>query len=251
MQKEEQSKEGLDSLTCPSFNYYFTDDKRTQNDDALSSFRAAQNDDADFEFAAFREELGFGFPFDDVVFPLFSKDRRSGGSDAAVLRFPITGEELQRSERESSQSSSEEDESEQVPAAATFCAWRRNSPPPPPATGKCKKSKSTGSSSVKKWKLLNLLRRSNSEGEESLMFLAPSPARVPEKKKVNARLSFDGAGKSLAGGGEKKAAVSAHEALYVRNRELRSIGKKKSFLPYKPNLVGFCTGRFTKEFSSS
>ena len=263
MQKEEQEKEYLESLTCPSFNCYSTDElpgiaqSRIQKDDA--SFSASQNDDPDFEFAAFRDEA-FEFSNDDAVFPLFNsdvaRDRRnsvSGGldSDAAVLRFPITGEELRRGEHDpslspSSESSSEADELEVVPAG-TYCLWRSNSPQASPR--KCKKSNSTGSSSsLKKWKLLDLLRRSNSEGKESLMILTPAP----EKKNVNERWSIEVAGKSKGNGfaGEKKVAVSPHEALYLRNRELRMVDKKKSFLPYKPGLVGFCTSRLGKAFPS-
>ncbi|KAK7339465.1 hypothetical protein VNO77_20136 [Canavalia gladiata] len=262
MQKEEQdiNKEYLDSLLCPSFNSYTTDQlagiadqvgrdhKRTQNDDA---FTVLQNDDTDFEFAAFQDE---GF-FDDVVFPLFNRDLLreprssvSGGRDSsfAVLRFPIAGGEVGRRERApSSESSSEADELERVPAG-TYCVWTPNSPQASPS--KCKKSNSTGSSSSKKWKLLDLLRRSNSEGKESFMFLTASS----EKKKVKEQWSIEVAGKSKTKGfsGEKKVAVSAHEALYVRNRELKRLDKKRSFLPYRPDLVGFYTGRLGKAFPS-
>lgn len=261
MQNVEQEKEYLDSLTCPSFNCYFTDplanqvgtqDRvRAQNDDA---FCASLNDDPDFEFAAFRNEP-FSDDYDDAVFPLFnSSDLVSAaaagrGSSAAVLRFPITGGELRRSEAEAdpaaSESSSDAEELEGVPAG-TYCVWTPNSPRASP--GKCEKSNSTGSSSAKKWKLLDLLRRSNSEGKESLAFLAAAP----EKRKMNERWSIEVAGKAKGKGfaGEKKVAVSAHEALYVRNRELRKIDKKKSFLPYKPELLGFCTRRLAKAFPS-
>lgn len=252
MQKEEQEKEYLESLTCPSFNCYSTDQL------AGIAQNRTQNDDPDFEFAAFRDEA---FSGDDAIFPLFNsevaRDRRnrvSGGRDsgAAVLRFPITGEELRRSEHDplpapSSESSSEADELERVPAG-TYCVWRPNSPQASP--GKCKKSNSTGSSSSKKWKLLDLLYRSNSEGKESFVFLTPAPA--PEKKRANQRWSIEVAEKSKGKGfsGKKKAPVSVHEALYLRNRELRMVDKKKSFLPYKPGLVGFCTNRLGKAFPS-
>ncbi|KAL2320118.1 hypothetical protein Fmac_029087 [Flemingia macrophylla] len=236
MQKLEQDKECLDSLTCPSFNCYFTDQLagvRTQNDDAFS---ASLNDDPDFEFAAFRAE-----PFsDDAVFPLFN---RLAASSAALLRRRRSENENDPPAAAAESSESEDGELEGVPAG-TYCLWTPNSPQASP--GKCKKSNSTGSSSARKWKLLDLLRRSNSEGKESFAFLT-------EKKKANERWSIEVAGKAkgkgFAGGG-KKAAVSAHEALYVRNRELKRIDNKKSFLPYKPDLVGFCTRRLGKAFPS-
>ncbi|XP_027926844.1 uncharacterized protein LOC114183878 [Vigna unguiculata] len=252
MQKEQQ-KEYLDSMTCPSFNYYTTVQLAVVDNQVGQDHNRTQNDDASFEFAAFRDEACF----DDAFFPIFNhkiqnRQRSSiaGGRDSgtAVLRFPITGDDIHRSEHnplpaplsDSSSSSSEVDELEGVPAA-TYCVWTPNSP------RKCKKSNSTGSSS-KKWKLLDLLRRSNSERKESYLFLTAAS----EKKRMNERWSIEVAGKPKDNGfaEKKKAAVTAHEALYVKNRELRMIDKKKSFLPYKPNLVGFCTRRFGKTFSS-
>ncbi|BAT73598.1 hypothetical protein VIGAN_01110000 [Vigna angularis var. angularis] len=76
--------------------------------------------------------------FDDAFFPIFNHKIPStqgssiaGGRDsgAAVLRFPITGDDLHRSEHDllqvplsDSSSSSEADELEGVPAA-TYCMW--------------------------------------------------------------------------------------------------------------------------------
>ncbi|KAK7373245.1 hypothetical protein VNO80_06644 [Phaseolus coccineus] len=246
MQKE-QDKEYLDSMTCPSFNYYSTVQLAViENQDHNRTL----NDDTTFEFAAFRDEACF----DDAFFPIFNGKIPSshgstiaGGRDAgsAILRFPITGKDLCQGGHDPltappSESSSEADELEGVPAE-TYCVWTPNSP------RKCKKSNSTGSSS-KKWKLLDLLRRSNSEGKESFLFLTTAS----EKKRVNERWSIEVGGKPKGNGlaNKKKAAVTAHEALYVKNRELRMIDKKKSFLPYKPDLVGFFTRRFGKTFPS-
>lgn len=251
MQKE-QEKEYLDSMTCPSFNYYTTIQLAVVDNQVGQDHFRTLNDDASFEFAAFRDEACF----DDAFFPIFNRKISSrqgssiaGGRDsgAAVLRFPISGDDLHRSENDlllvpmsDSSSSSEADELEGVPAA-TYCVWTPNS------RRKCKKSNSTGSSS-KKWKLFDLLRRSNSEGKESYLFLTAAS----EKKRMNERWSIEVAEKPKGNGfaEKKKAAVTAHEALYVKNRELRMINKKKSFLPYKPNLVGFCTRRFGKTFPS-
>ncbi|KAK7293338.1 hypothetical protein RJT34_16201 [Clitoria ternatea] len=259
MQKEQKlNEEYSDSFLCPSFNYYSTDqiagiadqvvpaDKKAQTVDA---FVASINDAADFEFAAFPDEVFF----DDTVFPLFNRDLPSegrnsvaGGHDsiAKVLRIPITGGEICRSERAPSSESSSEDELERVPAG-TYCVWTPNSPQASPS--RCKKSNSTGSSSAKKWKLLDLLRRSNSERKEAPMLVTA----VPEKRmKDQWSNEVTGKVKAKGFGGKKKVAVSAHEALYLRKRELRIVDKKKSFLPYRPDLVGFCTSRLSKAFPS-
>ncbi|XP_057440506.1 uncharacterized protein LOC130732486 [Lotus japonicus] len=217
MQKEEQviaitnSNEHLDSFLCPSFNSYSTDQLAGI---AAQVGRDNLNDDTDFEFVAFQETAD-----DDAVFPLFNRDhlKDNHSSDTSALT-------IRRSERD----------------------------PPPPTLSGCRKSNSTGSWSSKRWKLLDLLRRSNSDGRESLGSLTPSPSKNKAKEQWNSG-SVEVTGKSKAKGfadGGKKAPVSAHEALYVRNRELRRMATKKSFLPYKPELVGFCTRRLGKAFPS-
>ena len=289
MQKEElqgTDNEVLDSYMCPSFNSYSTDQLatiaeqvgqvhyRAQNDDV---FTPRQNDDFDFEFVAFRKADDEGVFFDDTVFPLFDREllrehRNSSGSDssaakdAAAFRFPmgrllIGGGDGRRSESHpppprssSSSSSSESDDLEGIPAG-TYCVWTPNSPQASPS--RCKKSNSTGSSSPKRWKLLDLLRRSNSAGKESLVILR-APSSSPAKKKEKEQWSVgrvEVAGKPKAkgssGAGEKKkVSLPAHEALYLRNRELRRVDKKRSFLPYRQDLVGFCTSRLGKTFPS-
>ncbi|XP_020203215.1 uncharacterized protein LOC109788799 [Cajanus cajan] len=234
MQKEER-EESVDSLVCPSFSAYSSDalhrvaDQVTRNDDRFSQ----NDDDDDFEFVAFGKVAeGVFLDAASPAFPIFDRDlaapegdggRRSSGEEA----IQITLGKLLMDDSPSCSSSEVEDELENVPPG-TYCVWK----PKATAALPCRKSKSTGSSSSRRWKLLDLLRRSNSEGKESVVFLTPSA-----KKK-------DGGGKKVAasGGGERKltAAVSAHEALYVRNREMRREDKRRSYLPYRQDLVGFC-----------
>ncbi|XP_061352932.1 uncharacterized protein LOC133297751 [Gastrolobium bilobum] len=177
-----------------------------------------------------------------------------GASDSTVaaLQFLMAKLLIGGGERDpvapSSESSSEVDDLEGV-QAGTYCVWTPNSPQASP--NRCKKSNSTGSSSTsKRWKLLDLLRRSNSDRKESFVFLTPLPSTKKMKEQwssgsieVAGKLSANGFG---GNGGEKKVAVSAHEALYVRNRELRKVDKKRSFLPYRQDLVGFCSKTFGK-----
>lgn len=80
-----------------------------------------------------------------------------------------------------------------------------------------------------------MLRRSNSEGKDSFVFLTP--------KKVATRVE-----KAEVGLKEKKAKKpaketlsSAHEAFYLRNRAMKEEDKRRTYLPYRQDLVGFWT----------
>ncbi|OIW01927.1 hypothetical protein TanjilG_14160 [Lupinus angustifolius] len=222
-------KEDLESLPCPSFNYYFTDPVAG----ITEQVRSPLNDDTDFEFTAFKNTIDSeeGF-FNDTVFSLVNYDlsehRSTGGEHdstaaqkSAAIQVPMARLLTGASDLPpppSSESSSEADDLEGL-SAQTYCLWSPNSPQASPKI--CQKSNSTGSSSLKPCKLLDFLRRSNSEGKGSFMLMTS----------VKKRKSFIGR--------EKKAPVSsALEALYVRNRESKSVDKIKSFLPYRKNLFG-------------
>ncbi|RDX79557.1 hypothetical protein CR513_40007, partial [Mucuna pruriens] len=237
MQKEREES-AVESFVCPSFSAYSSNtlddiaDKVTRNDN-----RFLQNDDdADFEFVAFRKVAdGVFFDAATPAFPIFDRDLAAvEGEDDGAAAIQVTLGKLLLDDSTSCSSSEMEDELENVPPG-TYCVW---TPKPAPATP-CRKSKSTGSSSSKRWKLLDLLRRSNSEGKESVVFLTPS---LNSAKKKGAKSESVARKKVPAsGGGEKKIpAVSAHEALYVRNREMRRGDKRRSYLPYRQDLVGFC-----------
>ncbi|XP_052195223.1 uncharacterized protein LOC127803192 [Diospyros lotus] len=231
----------------------------------------AADEEDDFEFAFARgddpdvtaEEI---FPGGQVrhVFPIFNRDlvvrddERSRGAgagagadklDVSTLRLPL--KQLFSEDRDDrdppSSSSSDADELEGVPEG-TYCVWRPKVVEASP--GRCKKSHSTGSSS-KRWKFRDLLRRSNSEGKDAFVFLTPKnrdqKADRPEgtevpKQRRNSADGFKASGKTKAKGlatGGEKASSSAHEAFYVRNRASKEGDKRKSYLPYRQDLVGF------------
>lgn len=103
----------------------------------------------------------------------------------------------------------------------------RASPAAAPELGK--KSYSTGFS-----KLLRFgekIRRSSSDGKEALVFLRSA--------------SSGSGGEKAKGKGEKrtkgKTASDCHERLYARNRAENEMNKRKSYLPYRSNLMGFFT----------
>ncbi|KAI4348163.1 hypothetical protein L6164_008919 [Bauhinia variegata] len=287
-----QKPEEVDSLVCPSFNCYSSDglvdvaDRVTRDKTSADDHRSDNDTDNDgsypnnndFEFVTLRKAAD-GVFFDGCVgpvFPVFNQDllredESSGGQgqvaeeDVMALQFPMrrflnVGNDNQRRDRDPpSSSSSEVDEVEEIPPGS-YCVWTPNSAKASP--NRCKKSNSTGSSSFKRWKLLDLLRRSNSDGKnrDSLVFLTPSSSnpgsnlmKKKEKKAENSKEQLSTNSSKVTGkkkgngsavavavtGGEKKVPVSAHEAFYVRNRELKKADKRRSYLPYRQDLVGF------------
>lgn len=289
--EEEEKESVVDTLVCPSFSTYSSviadiadqvtrDHLQSQNDnrfDANDHRRYLNDAENDFEFVAFRKASDEVFfeGYAGPVFPIFNRDlvtpttecdtdggiRRSGeddddDGDAVALRFPmrklLISDEDRRRDPPSS-SSSEVDDLDAIPAG-TYCVWTPKSPQASPS--RCKKSNSTGSSSSpssssKRWKLLDLLRRSNSEGKDTFVFLTPAKKNKKKKEEEEAKVENskerrDSVKNNEIGGGGRvagkkpPATVSAHESLYVRNREMRRVDKRRSYLPYKQGLVGFC-----------
>lgn len=121
--------------------------------------------------------------------------------------------EEQERDRDTSCSSSEADDLEGVPDGS-YCVWT------PHSSSSCKKSHSTGSSS-KRWRFRDLLYRSNSDGKDTFVFLTPS--KKAEKIPVRNNSSSSNSNK-------KKTTVV---------NKVAEENKRKSFLPYRKELVGF------------
>ncbi|KAG6390062.1 hypothetical protein SASPL_151540 [Salvia splendens] len=205
-----------DVCVCPSFSSYSSDRL------AETALRVAAGDD-DFEFALLRDDnykevSAAEFHHDGPVFPVFSRDliqisRGTEQSEQIPLRKLFAEEDRDRAP---SCSSSEEDELESVPAAALR---------------QCEKSKSTGSASRRRWKIRDLLlRRSRSDGKESIVFL------TPKRRGENPTLRSPEKGRG--GEGPDSASAAAREALYVRSRAVKEGEKSRSYLPYRRDLVG-------------
>ncbi|KAF1879476.1 hypothetical protein Lal_00005943 [Lupinus albus] len=246
MQKEEEKEKEKEKeyLTCPSFSTYSSNnlaniaDQLTQNDNHIHL-----NDDNSFEFVS--------LPSDQLFF-------NGGGwipgdeSDSLPLQFQmrnllISDEDHRRDSPSSSSSSSEVVELDGIPAS-TYCVWTPKSAQSVQASpNRCKKSNSTGSSASpsKRWKVLDLLRRSNSDGKNTFVFLKNNK----EVKSKNSKERHDSgssneiAGKKYSGGGEGKLpeTTSALEALYLgkRERRMKEKEKRKTYLPYKQHLIGY------------
>ncbi|XP_022961441.1 uncharacterized protein LOC111462022 [Cucurbita moschata] len=233
-------------------------------------------EDDDFEFVSFQkaeEQMIFDCPI-SPVFPIFNHHllEMSDGTEANELNHgnaPIVKFSLQKlmsddreHEREldgdlaCSSSTSEADELDMIPPG-TYCVWTPRSMEAA-ERGKCQKSNSTrsgsGSSSSRRWWLQNLLRRSNSEGGKNrLVFLTPSAKSesTTKKEEKTVKLGEDAnrkkscpeantvAGKSKVKRGVVEKTSSAHELFYVRNRMLKEGDKRRSYLPYRQDLVGF------------
>ncbi|KAL0737693.1 hypothetical protein Bca4012_013903 [Brassica carinata] len=149
----------------------------------------------------------------------------------------------------SSSDDDEEDDLDTIPSEI-YCSWtpERSAAEMSPSGG-CRKSKSTGSSSTstwskRRWRIRDLLKRSRSDGKQSLNFLdssnnrdepssSPSPKTTTTVKKE-----------------KEKEKVSAHERFYLRNKAMKEEDKKRSYLPYKQDLVGLFSNvsRFSKTF---
>ncbi|KAL6520256.1 hypothetical protein OROMI_032436 [Orobanche minor] len=248
-----------DAYKCPSFSSYSSDRlvEIAVRVAAGSSNDAVQNgEDEDFQFALVREDdkevLAEEFICDgqiESVFPVFDRDlllnnnrgEEYGGSKQSESRPTVPFGKIFIENRDGdnpvSCSQSEADAFDNIPEG-TYCVWRPKSADAQPSS-LCKKSNSTGSAS-KRWKFRDLLR-SNSEGKDSFVFLTPKngenkllvdiPGKAKGKKVVKG-------GGSASGAGFPKA-PSAHEALYVQNRAINEGNKKKSYLPYKRDLLGF------------
>ena len=246
MQKVEESV--MESLVCPSFSAYSSNTLDDIADQVIRNDVRFQENDTDFEFVAFRKVADGVFVDNNATpaFPIFDRDlataaeedsgegkRRASGEEDDVAAIQITlGKLLMDDSSPSCSSSVVEDELENVPPG-TYCVWTPRKASPAPATP-CRKSKSTGSSSSKRWKLLDLLRRSNSEGKESVVFLTPSSVNSAKKKGTKSETGKKS--RASSGGGEKRiAAVPAvsrcrRRKLRRRPRETRRTRSRCRFL---------------------
>ncbi|GFP99953.1 hypothetical protein PHJA_002139400 [Phtheirospermum japonicum] len=248
-------KQEGDPHTCPSFSSYSSDrlsEIAVRVAAGISNDAVQSEDDDDFEFALVRhdadvpaEELVGGGGQIGTVFPVFDRDllQNSGGGGESKQLDPSATVPLSKlfvedgDNNPASCSSSEADELENIPAG-WYCVWRPKAADQP-AASQCKKSKSTGSAS-RKWKFCDLLRSNSEGGKGNSVFLTPKnrEEKMPRKAK----------GKGVGGGAQ--VAPSAHEALYVRKRSIMEGNKKKSYLPYRRDLVGFFVNvnGFSKSF---
>lgn len=211
--------------------------------------------DSDFEFACLNPD-GSPVSADDVFdngrirpfFPLFNRDLVFAAAAAAAEPEPSSSLLLPPVKKVFAEAGADE-------PRGTYCDWRaRIVEETPPSPGSCRKSNSTGSS--KMWRFRDLLPRSNSDGRDAVVMLKPHADAKPSDGGVEkARRSTDKAAERKEGakaeeakkgkgkGKATAAAPSAHERHYVKSRAVKESEKRKSYLPYKRDLLGL--GFFT------
>lgn len=191
----------------------------TSNDD---STHQNDNDDSDFEFTfvstdpvVSADDIFCNGQIKPMQYPVFGQNLLLNDEDDAVStvpnettrrrRLPLRTLMFEESETTASCSSST-DESVDLEGVAegSYCVWNPNLV----AIGS-KKSSSTGSGS-KRWKFRNLLIRSHSDGKDKQPVMFKIPSTKADKVAVNPGATVEHDGKT----------------------------KRKSFLPYRPELVG-------------
>ncbi|XP_010555961.1 PREDICTED: uncharacterized protein LOC104825335 [Tarenaya hassleriana] len=264
---------------CPSFSSYSadrlaetaervsrevageSDDSRREEDRVI---KCGVDDEDGFEFVNLRTDphaAAVASGDSGLIFPVFDQNLISDcygvGSDGedlvATVMTPLR--DLFLRDRDdppppvpSSSSDDEDDELEGIPSEI-YCPWTpaRSIAEMSPSGG-CRKSNSTGSSSTstwsaKRWRIRDLLRRSRSDGKQSLVFINSNPAKSNGERVIREDESSKKEKKS-------KEKISAHERFYLRNKAMKEEDKRKSYLPYKQDLVGLFTniGGYGKTF---
>ncbi|VFQ95650.1 unnamed protein product [Cuscuta campestris] len=171
------------------------------------------------------------------IFPIFNRNlstdcvnfnseqttRSNSGDERAVtnpppkIRLPLRRLFNEELEPPPPRSSPEEDEIYGIPPG-TYCVWRPNASPGKPSARMCEKSNSTGWS--KRWKFRDLVHRSNSDGKDRFVFLSPSVKNGSQDS-------------------ENPAAGEASNAAEKPRSPPLSGDKRRSYLTYKQDLVGF------------
>ncbi|XWS40740.1 hypothetical protein CRYUN_Cryun17cG0021500 [Craigia yunnanensis] len=240
--------DSLELSFCPSFNSYSSDNKLVDIAARVSRDFKSDGvfDDEEFEFVNdLRDSPKMS------SFPIFNRDlflnrEESGGDVEEAIRIPLRNLFIGGGDLPSSSSSSEADEIEGVPTE-TYCVWKpKQSAESSP--NRSKKSKSTGSSSSKRWRLLkDLLKRSNSDSKvSSSSFMSSNFDNNTMGKKNEGKISEKTATKTKRSEGKvvqtkkmkRVEKASAHEVFYVRNKALKEGDKRRSYLPYRQDLVG-------------
>lgn len=245
-----------DAYLCPSFSCYSAD-KIAEIVAKVVVDDEENEDDEAFEFTLIREDEEIEVCDGQIrsIFPVFNRDLlvNDVGFNSESLGIPVSNiligdreekeEKSDRNQLPSCSSSGGPGELESVPPGK-YCIWRPKAAAAPPSSVLCKKSKSTGSTS-RSWKFSDLLRRSNSDGKDNYVFLTPKHRghdhQKPQKLMEASKIQKVAGTKPVSGRGGAPGSPSPHEVLYTSNRAMNAEKKKKSYLPYRQDLVGFFT----------
>ncbi|CAA7055284.1 unnamed protein product [Microthlaspi erraticum] len=245
-----ENEDDYTATFCPSFSSYTGDRIAETAERVRLEFSDEHNDDFEFvnprsycEAASFSGDGDLVFPvFNRILIPKISAVKSDDDDKNEILRAAVVTTRLRDfilRDREDSQiqvcssSSSDEEEEEEHELDRVSNVIDRPWTPEKSPNGGWRKSKSTGSStsstttSSRRWRIRDLLKRSYSEGKQSLKFLNSNSTNREESST------------------KKKEKVSAHEKFYLKNKAKKEEEKRKSYLPYKQDLVGFLFNRKT------
>lgn len=159
------------------------------------------------------------------IFPLFGQNLLSHEERKQLPINPQVDTVFVESHRVALSSTSDYDNIESM-AMGPYCTWKKQ----PPKLSK--KSNSTGFSKL--WRLKDKVGRSNSDGRDAFVFL---------KKSVRTTVG----GSSSKGNVGKRKGLKAengkfpgHE-VYLRKRAQGEEDRRRSYLPYRPEIMGFFT----------
>ncbi|KAK7411114.1 hypothetical protein VNO78_02522 [Psophocarpus tetragonolobus] len=212
----------------------------TENDSfALQNEEPIEENDEEFEFAFVSRDLAspvsaddifyngqikpmypiFGVPSNDAVSPVLNVAGITPLEGGAPRRRRLPLRKLMFEEGETTSCSSSTDESVDLDGVAegAYCVWTPNS-----VGRERKKSNSTGSAS-KRWKLRDLLLRSHSEGKDK---------QKQQQQQQQQQVVFQIPTYKVAAKPQNEVKNTEHHA---------EQNKRKSFLPYRPELVGLFT----------
>ncbi|EPS73287.1 hypothetical protein M569_01474 [Genlisea aurea] len=222
---------------CPSFNFGSDDSLTEIACRVASEINAGDCGDGDFEFSFLRKDgeiLADEFFHNlriESVFPLFDQDLLPRNEDSEFeSRINIPSIEIFVEDK------NDRDESEMVPTGA-YCVWRPKNKSveiesPTRTPRPIRKKKSAGSESP---------RSSSSNRKTDIVFLASSSSSSSSSrtgKEPMERSAVQANGKAAAVPRAKASSSAQASVIYVRYREMKEEEKKKSFLPYRQDLVG-------------
>ncbi|AQK92282.1 DUF1645 family protein [Zea mays] len=221
----------------------------SSSDDMREPRSATMLDDGDddFTFAAAHPPprllpagAGGGFVGPPLLYPVFGRPRSpprvadpaepEPEPDTATARVPL-GRHLavdrRRDPAPAPLPAPADDDDDSVPAE-TFCPWSPGWSAAAASPARCKKSGSTGS--VLRWRPRLAVGRSQSDGKEKFVFLSAGGGS-------SGRRSQNGRGVAAPGGGATAGAPHAWSC-YVNDNKSGGGARRRSFLPYKRDLVG-------------
>ncbi|XP_023545738.1 uncharacterized protein LOC111805087 [Cucurbita pepo subsp. pepo] len=207
------------------------------------------DDDGDFSFVCANPDGSSPITADDAfyngqirpVYPLFNRDLLLvDEKDSESLRPPLRKVFMEKRDTLAPKSELELELEVEGVVEGTYCEWS------PSAAGLGEKSNSTGFSKLWRFREFMKMHRSSSDGKDAYVFLSKPSSSSSPKSPDNKPHKLQPQTPSSASAPKvnrlkPQTAASAHETHYVRSRAQNQAHKRKSYLPYRQDLVGFFT----------